>query len=391
MPRSPSPLDPAASRLPDSARLDESFCPPRWLRNRHIQTIGSSLPARFRLMAPRLAPLVAASRTLLLDCGDGVRLQAFHTPARRTHEGQTPGKAGARVVVLLHGWEGSADSLYALSLAAQLSARGCEVVRLNLRDHGGTHHLNRELFHSCRLPEVIGAVRHIQALFPGAPLGLAGFSLGGNFMLRVAAEASTARLEIEKVVAISPVLDPVATLEALERGFRPYHSYFIRKWTRSLRLKQQAWPESYDFAPLVRLSGLRALTAELVRRFTSFASLEEYLNGYAIIGARLARLAVPSTIITSLDDPIIPARDIGRLAPSPALRVVVTRWGGHCGFLDHPARWTWAERRAATELAPVRELAEAAEAGAPTPERGFSRSRPAPECASLRSSRSADR
>ncbi len=351
MRRSPLPPDPATSWLPPSVHLDESFSPSRWLRNRHIQSILPSLPARFRWLAPRLAPLLAASRTLLLDCGDGVRLQAFHTRARRAAEARAADRARPRVAVLLHGWEGSADSLYVLSLAAQLSERGCDVVRLNLRDHGGTQHLNRELFHSCRLPEVIGAVRHVQGLFQGAPLGLAGFSLGGNFMLRVAAEAATARLEIEKVVAISPVLDPVATLEALERGFRAYHSYFIRKWTRSLRLKQQAWPEDYDFAPLVRLAGLRAVTAELVRRFTMFASLEEYLNGYGIVGERLASLSVPSTIITALDDPIIPARDLARLAPSPALHLVVTRWGGHCGFLDHPARWTWAERLAAAELA----------------------------------------
>jgi len=335
--------------------VDETFRPPRWLRNRHVQSIVPSLHARSRWMAPRLAPLVAGSRTLVLDCGEGVRLQAYHSPARQ--------KDPARIAVLLHGWEGSADSNYVLSLAAQLTARGSDVIRLNLRDHGGTHHLNRELFHSCRLPEVIGAVRCIQALFPDVPLGLAGFSLGGNFMLRVAAQAETAQLEIEKVVAISPVLDPVATLEALERGFRPYHSYFIRKWTRSLRLKQQAWPQDYDFALLDRLRGLRALTAELVRRFTSFASLEEYLNGYAIVGARLAPLRVPSTIITSLDDPIIPARDIERLAPTPHLRVVMTRWGGHCGFLDHPARSTWAERRAAAELANAPEAAASAERG----------------------------
>lgn len=320
-------------------------------------------------MAPRLAPLIARSRTLVLDCGAGVRLQAYHSPARSVAAGaagrhRSAGQPG-RVAVLLHGWEGSADSLYVLSLAAQLAERGCDVVRLNLRDHGGTQHLNRELFHSCRLPEVIGAVQRIQALFPGASLGLAGFSLGGNFMLRVAAQAEDARLEIATVVAISPVLDPVATLEALERGFRPYHSYFIRKWTRSLRLKQQAWPEDYDFGRLVRLPGLRALTAELVRRFTSFASLEEYLNGYAIVGTRLARLRVPSTIIASLDDPIIPARDLTRLAATPHLRAIVTRWGGHCGFLDHLARPTWAERRAAAEIAPLTPLAETAAVGAP--------------------------
>jgi predicted alpha/beta-fold hydrolase len=313
-------------------------------------------------MGRQLRPLLAASRSLVLDCGDGVRLQAFHSePARTALTGS------ARVAVLLHGWEGSADSLYVLSLAAQLFERGFDVIRLNLRDHGGTHHLNRELFHSCRLPEVVGAVRCVEARFPGARLHLAGFSLGGNFMLRVAAEAEAARLDIARVVAISPVLDPVATLEALESGFSAYHAYFMRKWTRSLHLKQTAWPRDYDFAALSRRSrarqpalDLRGLTAELVRRFTTFASLEDYLNGYAIVGPRLAALTVPCTLITALDDPIIPARDLERLAPSAALTVVATRWGGHCGFLDHLARWTWAERRAASELdaasGPVRAL-----------------------------------
>jgi len=112
-----------------------------------------------------------------------------------------------------------------------------------------------------------------------------------------------------------------------------------------------AWPRDYDFRPLLRLTTLRELTAELVARFTSFASLEEYLDGYALTGERLADLTVPSTIITALDDPIIPARDLERLPERPALRVVLTRHGGHCGFLERLAAPTWAERRAAQQLA----------------------------------------
>jgi predicted alpha/beta-fold hydrolase len=322
--------------------VDDSFRPPRWLRNRHLQSMLPSLPRRRGWIVPHVAPVMAASRELLLECGDGVRLQAFHA---------TPPAAldGGRVAVLLHGWEGDAHSLYMLSLAQQLFERGFSVLRLNLRDHGGTHHLNRELFHSCRLPEVIGAVRGIQELLPGRPLHLAGFSLGGNFMLRVAARASDAGLDIARVVAVSPVLDPAATLDALEHGFRAYHRYFIRKWTRSLLLKQAAWPRDYDFAGF-RFASLRDMTAQLVRRFTEFSSLEEYLNGYSITGARLAQLAVPATIITSLDDPIIPARDLERLAPSARLRVIGTRRGGHCGFLERLTTFTWAERRAAIEL-----------------------------------------
>ena len=301
-----------------------------------------SLPHRRRWVLPSVRAVLAASRELLLDCGEGVRLQAFWATPRA-------GAAPARVAVLLHGWEGSAESLYMLSLAQHLFTRGFEVLRLNLRDHGATHHLNRELFHSCRLPEVIGALREIQAL-TGRALHLGGFSLGGNFMLRAAAAAREAQLRIARVVAVSPVLDPHATLVALERGFTAYHRYFVRKWTRSLLLKQAAWPSDYDFATLEQRASLRQMTSELVRRFTDFSSLEEYLRGYSIVGSRLAPLAVPATIITALDDPIVPAHDLARLAPSTALRVIVTRRGGHCGFMERVRTSTWAERRAAVEL-----------------------------------------
>ncbi len=248
-------------------------------------------------------------------------------------------------MVLLHGWEGSADSLYVLSLARQLFERGFEVVRLNLSDHGDTHHLNRELFHSCRLSEVIGAIAAVQRLCAGRALQLVGFSLGGNFMLRVAAQARTAGLNLARVIAVSPVLEPVETLAALQRGMPGYERYFVRKWLRSLRRKEQCWPGCYDFTPLARLGDLERMTAELVRQYTEFGSLEEYLNGYAITGARLAKLEVPSTILTALDDPIIPARALDALARTPALSVTVTRYGGHCGFFEQLRGPTWLERR----------------------------------------------
>jgi hypothetical protein len=278
---------------------------------------------------------------MLLDCGGGVRLQCFRSSA---------GEVRGRPVVLLHGWEGSADSLYILSLGQQLFDRGFDVLRLNLRDHGETHHLNSGLFHSCLLPEVVGAMCALQSAVGRAPLRLVGFSLGGNFMLRVGAAARAADLDIAQIVAVSPVLDPGDTLRALEGGFFGYPLYFVRKWWRSLLKKQAAWPGHYDFAPLRRLRDLRRLTAELIRRFTDFGTLEEYLEGYSITGGRLATLDVPTTIFTSLDDPIIPAGGLERLAQPPSLRIVVTQRGGHCGFLDCLTGPTWVERRIIAEL-----------------------------------------
>ncbi|HEY2036216.1 MAG TPA: alpha/beta fold hydrolase [Steroidobacteraceae bacterium] len=318
----------------------DDFRPPLWLRNRHLQSMLASTSARRAPIARRAASLLAAAREMLLECGGGVRLQCFHS---------TPPQGSGSPVVLLHGWEGSAESLYVLSLGQQLFERGFDVLRLNLRDHGDTHHLNRGLFHSCLLPEVVGAVRALQAAL-GKPLRLVGFSLGGNFMLRVGAQARDARLDIARIIAVSPVLDPGDTLRALESGFVGYPLYFVRKWWGSLLKKQAAWPTHYDFAGLRRVRDLRRLTAELIQRFTNFASLEEYLDGYSITGRRLHGLEAPTTIITSLDDPIIPAGGLERLAHPAALRIVMTQFGGHCGFLDRLTGPTWVERRILAEL-----------------------------------------
>ncbi|MBV8497560.1 MAG: alpha/beta fold hydrolase [Gammaproteobacteria bacterium] len=316
---------------------DDDFRPARWFRNPHLQSLLASIPWRRRRTLRRAAPLLAASREVLLDCGAGVRLQCFVAK---------PPQGRGQPVVLLHGWEGSAEALYVLSLAQRLFAARFEVVRLNLRDHGDTHHLNRELFHSCRLAEVSGAMRALQSReFPGHALRLVGFSLGGNFLLRVAAGARAAGLEIERVIAVSPVLEPAETLTALEGRPRAYERYFVRKWLRSLRRKQAAWPESYDFSRLAQLRDLRTMTAELVRGHTDFPTLEHYLDGYAITGARLATLEVPANILIALDDPIIPAAALARLAAPPRLSLTITRYGGHNGFFERLGGPTWLERR----------------------------------------------
>ena len=318
--------------------LDSSFRPRRWLRGPHFQTILSTLPPRRARVERRAIPVRAASEELLLDCGDGVVLQAFH--ASPTKRGRDPGK---RLAVVLHGWEGSAESTYALSAAQTFFDLGFEVVRLNLRDHGATHHLNRDLFHSCRLPEVIGAVRSLAGRFANLPIVLGGFSLGGNFMLRVAADPEARHLPLQRVIAVSPVLDPAVTMATLERGSPIYHAYFVRKWTRSLAKKQQAWPDHYEFEDLLRTRSLREMTRQLVQRHTEYPSMDDYLAGYAITGDRLTTLAAPATVLTSLDDPIIEATDLARLARTPHLDIVTTAHGGHCGFIEDLGGTNWVD------------------------------------------------
>jgi predicted alpha/beta-fold hydrolase len=321
------------------------FEPPAWLRNRHLQSILPSLPLRRPALERYAGRLLAASRPLVLDCGEGVRLLAMR--ATQEDAGRPP---SGRLLVLHHGWEGSADSLYLLSLGQAAFDAGFDVLRLNLRDHGASHHLNRELFHSCRIVEVVGAVRRIQQLHPEHSISLAGFSLGGNFALRIGTRAGAAGLRLKRIVAVCPVLDPAVTLDALERGPALYREYFMLKWRRSLRQKQAAWPGEYDFSRLVGERSLTAMTARMVATYTDFPDLAAYLRGYAITGEALAGLETESRIITSMDDPMILPGDLQRLARVPALTVTLTRYGGHCGFLDRPGRQTWIDAEVLAEL-----------------------------------------
>lgn len=314
-----------------------AFRPPAWLANRHVQSILPSLPFRRGAIERRAAGVIAASRELVLDCGDGVRLMGR---IAEPPGGGTP----RRLAVLLHGWEGSSESLYVLSLAQQLFERGYSILRLNLRDHGGTHALNRDLFHSCRLPEVVGAVARAQALYPQHRLYLAGFSLGANFCLRVGAKAREAGLRIARIVAVCPVLDPAVTLEALETGPAVYHQYFMYKWRRSLALKQSAWPGHYDFGALIADPSLRSMTERMVLKYTDYPDLATYLSGYAITEGVLETLEAPAHLVTSADDPMILARDLDRLARPESLELTVTARGGHCGFMDALGGPSWIDR-----------------------------------------------
>jgi uncharacterized protein len=322
------------------------FAPAGLIANPHVQSILPSSPFRRRLLRRRAAGMVAVSRDLLLDCGEGVRLHAWYAPQPDTVT--TRG-----LVVLIHGWEGAGDSSYLLSAATRMHADGWAVIRLHLRDHGPSHHLNQELFHSNRIDEVLGAVARIAGMFAGLPLCLGGFSLGGNFALRVAARANAAGIPLARVMAVCPVLDPASTLDAMEVGPRIYERYFMAKWRRSLELKARLFPELFPFTDLRRFRGLRDMTDFFVRDFSGFPDLESYLAGYAIVGDALASLSVPTLLVAASDDPVIPARDLERIARPASLRVVATRCGGHCGFLPSMQGESWIDGQMAAWFAPA--------------------------------------
>lgn len=309
--------------------------------NRHIQSIFGSSRLRKFFVRRRVVNVLKLSRSEVLRCSDGVRLKGYFTPQPKNSKG---------LVIFLHGWEGSADSAYVLSCAALLYQSGFEIFRLNFRDHGNTHDLNQGLFHSCRINEAVEAVGCIQKLHRAQQTFLVGYSLGGNFALRIGVRAEVAGLDLAKLVAICPVLRPHSTLKALENGFWPYHHYFLKKWRNSLQAKAKYFPERYNFGNLGRFRTISETTDFFVRNYSDFPDLNAYLEGYSLTGDALADLSVLSHLILAADDPIIPCEDLPALAASEALRVTVLPNGGHCAFFSSYWLESWVDTKVLEEI-----------------------------------------
>ncbi|HRN60861.1 MAG TPA: alpha/beta fold hydrolase [Luteimonas sp.] len=319
------------------------YAPPRWLRSPHLQTILGSSPWRRKRGAQALAATGAVTTGHLVDGGDGVRLHGLHSAV--------PGVEPRGLALLLHGWEGSAESSYMCLTAAQLLAQGFEVFRLNFRDHGDTHHLNPDIFHSCRIDEVVHAAGDVATRFGARPMVVAGYSLGGNFALRLALRAPQAGLPLARVAAVCPVLDPAHTMRRMEEGRWFYMRYFERKWRSSLARKRALFPERVGFDDDTLRLGMRDLTEWLVLRHTDLGSIDAYFDGYSVAGDRLRALRLPAHILMAADDPVVPVDEFHALVLSEPARVEIVPWGGHCGFLEDAHFGGYAERWTARRLA----------------------------------------
>jgi len=317
------------------------FEPGGLLANAHLQSVLTSSPWRKRRVLRSSSAYRTGSEREVVSTPSGVHLLGYRS---------RPESSNGALAILLHGWEGSAESNYLLDTAVALDRAGFETFRLNFRDHGDSHHLNEDLFHSCRLREVLEAVGILAGSHARGAVFLVGFSLGGNFALRVARHAPENGISLDRVVAVSPVIRPRNVLDALASGLPIYEKYFVRKWRRSLRRKQRLFPERYNLDSWFRHRRLADQTRHLVADYTDFPDLDAYLEGYSIAGDYLAGLETSSLIVTAADDPIIPIADFERLPRPPALTLEIWPHGGHCGFLANWRLESWIEQRIVSEL-----------------------------------------
>jgi predicted alpha/beta-fold hydrolase len=313
--------------------IADSFAPPWLLRSAYVQTFLASSSIRAR----GSNAMSEAAQKMIIETSEGVRLVGFFST-----QNLRPVKG---LVILLHGWEGSTTSTYILRTGRTLYRSGFHVFRLNFRDHGESHHLNKGIFYAVLLDEIFEAATQAARLVDNIPVFLVGFSLGGNFVLRIISKFDANPIEnLRHAVAISPVLDPQKSTIRID-SIPIIRDYFLKKWRRSLSRKQKLFPEHYDFDGVFAHKSLQAVTDDLLSKYSDYGSSQDYFRAYSVLNEAIKNITVPTTIITASDDPIIPAEDFAELQINDLTNLAIQSFGGHNGFLQGFTLAGWYEHQ----------------------------------------------
>ncbi|MDA3808815.1 MAG: alpha/beta fold hydrolase [Spirochaetaceae bacterium] len=295
-----------------------------------LQTFLSSSP--LRNWGPN--PMVQASEELILDCGKGVFLSGFLSKVvNRNPKG---------LVILLHGWEGSADSAYMIGTGKKLYTAGFDVFRLNYRDHGNSHHLNKGIFNGTLIEETFVAVLNVAENFNRTEkLFITGLSLGGSFALRIAKLHGLREVKnLKRIISINPPLDPYDATVRIDR-YPLIRKHFLKKWKSSLKIKESVFPGIYDFSDLWQINNCLELTDILIPRYSDYTDAIDYFNHYTLKKNILNQAAVPVTLITSEDDPIIKVEDFKSAEINENINLEIHPFGGHCGYIENLNLDSW--------------------------------------------------
>lgn len=281
-----------------------------WARPRRLRSLPAPEPREFR---------TAPDTTVVAACH-------WH-----------PNRAGHTTLLLMHGLEGSSDAHYMRGIADKAWRAGMNVVRLNQRNCGGTEHLTPGLYHSGLTADPKAVVQELIERDGLRAIVLAGYSMGGNVLLRLAGEfGAGAPPQLKGVAAVSPVIDLAACVDAIERrGNWMYQWNFMRNLRARMLRKAKAFPETFDLAPLGGLRTIREFDDTYTAPHHGFGDAANYY--YQASALRLIdRIRIPALIISAADDPFVPAAifDAPEVRGNPHIRVEITPHGGHCAFIS---------------------------------------------------------
>jgi predicted alpha/beta-fold hydrolase len=327
----------------ESLGLSE-FRPRRFFGNGHVQTVLGNYLGRVDRLPPAVAQLVEVAPAQDGRPASQVLCHCHFQPAAV--------RASRPAVIIVHGLEGSSNSQYVVGNANKLWDAGCNVIRMNMRNCGGTERLSPTLYHSGLSADVDAVMRFFLARQGFQSISLIGYSMGGNLVLKLAGDlGASAPAELKCVVGISPAIDLGPSADALHEPLnRIYEMKFLRSLLQRFRRKAELFPQLFDASRANGIRTLREFDDRVTAFYAGFTGADDYY--YRAAAARVIdRIAVPTLVIHSLDDPFVrlTPKSCKAVLANPAISYIETAHGGHCAFLADadPARGDdgyWAEK-----------------------------------------------
>jgi predicted alpha/beta-fold hydrolase len=313
-----------------------AFVPRRYLSNRHLMTLaGNFLPRQNGLPEPEEQLFqVDEDAQVLCHC----------------HWQVEPAQRGT--VIIIHGLEGSSLSQYVIGTGSKAWAAGMNVVRMNMRNCGGTETLAPTLYHSGLSSDIGSVLRTLIEQKHLPRVGAVGYSMGGNLVLKMAGDwATNAPAELKAVVAVSPAADLAPSADAMHNiDNRMYEWKFLLGLMRRYKRKRRLFPDRYE--PLTRFPRtIREFDDLVTAPAFAFAGAQDYYDRAS--AARVVdHITVPTLVINAKDDPFIRLMPETRskINANPHITLLEPEHGGHCAFLAEPSGYDgrWAEAQAMT-------------------------------------------
>jgi len=313
----------------------ETFQPHPLLRNPHAQTFAAAF-------WPRRFPRLPRSTPREFETEPGTRIRGDCHWQSQPRERPT--------LVIVHGLEGSSESGYMRGLAERAFAAGWNAVRLNQRNCGGTELLTPTLYNSGLSGDYRAVLTELIERDSLPEIFLAGYSMGGNLVLKMAGElAGAAPRQLRGVAAVGPALELALCVDAvgLPSNF-VYQRHFVVGLKDRMRRKAKLFPGKFDLGRMARVRTLREFDDVITATYCGFRDASDYYERSSAL--RVAgEIRVPTLVVTAQDDPFVPFASFSdpAIANNAHIRLIAPMHGGHCAFISRHGGEDrfWAEAR----------------------------------------------
>ena len=254
--------------------------------------------------------------------------------------------AEAPTILILHGLEGCARSNYVQDLMRQLGSLGWRAVVMQYRNCGEKPNRLAQSYHAMRWQELDWTVENLRGRFPGAPIGVVGFSIGGSILLNWLGQNEIKHIATACAISVPYKLAPCA--DRLNQGFsKIYQTYLMGRLKRSAVRKGDLLKDALglsDLSQIKKLNTLWEFDDLLTAPLHGFKNVHDYYEK-ASCHQYLKSVQVPTLLVHALDDPFMVPEVVPQASElSGLIQTAFVPVGGHVGFVSGslPGKeWSW--------------------------------------------------